>query len=166
MLKRETYITQDSRVEALNNRIYDRNIPSNKLPPNMNTRPVSTKYSLMPILDIRKDSVTGLHKYETHNTQTSFNPGTSNGPFSGYVANVNNESRLRNQYFAIQNCDKSTYIPSSNSDMYKVSVGGRNEIQTHNRLFQEYDLGNFNPNKYSIGTNIFSNFTRQQVKDL
>ena len=40
----ESYITQIDRVQDLNNRIYQRNIPSSNLVPNINTRAVSTKY--------------------------------------------------------------------------------------------------------------------------
>ena len=63
MLRNKTYITQIDRVQDLNDRIYERNIPSTNLPANINTRPVSTKYSLMPIFDIRKETKTPLENY-------------------------------------------------------------------------------------------------------
>tara|TARA_Y100000768_G_scaffold388373_1_gene383892 strand:+ start:4716 stop:5216 length:501 start_codon:yes stop_codon:yes gene_type:complete len=166
MLKNKTYITQIQRLEELNDRIYERNIPSINLPSNINTRSVSTKYSKMPIYDIRKDFSTLLDKHNPYIVEESFNPGTSKGPFNGFASNINNESRLRNQYFAIQNCEKSVYVPSSTSDMYEVNVSGRNEIQPHKDLFLKNDLGNFNPNKYNIGGNIFNNYTRQQIKEI
>ena len=50
--------------------------------------------------------------------------------------------------------------------MYEVVVGGRKEIQPHNDLFTNNDLGNFNPNTFNIGQNIFYNSTRQQIKDV
>jgi hypothetical protein len=37
-----------------NNRIYDRNIPSQILQPYLDVRPVMTKYSYFPIVDPRK----------------------------------------------------------------------------------------------------------------
>tara|TARA_B100000674_G_scaffold400591_1_gene346173 strand:- start:290 stop:790 length:501 start_codon:yes stop_codon:yes gene_type:complete len=166
MLRNQTYITQIDRVQDLNDRIYERNIPSTNLPANINTRPVSTKYSLMPIFDIRKESKTPLKKYEPYVVEDSFNPGSSKGPYNGFSSNINNESRLRNQYFSIQNCERSVYVPSSKSDMYEVSVSGRKELQPYNDLFSKNDLGNFNPNIHNIGQNIFSNFTRQQIKDV
>ena len=164
--KHESYITQIDRVQDLNNRIYERNIPSSNLTPNINTRAVSTKYSLMPIFDIRKETNTPLKKHEPYIVEETFNPGTSKGPYNGFASNVNNESRLRNQYFSLQNCEKSVYVPSSKSDLYEVTVSGRKELQTHNNLFSKYNLGSFNPNTHNIGQNLFYNFTRQQMKDV
>ena len=117
----------------------------------------------MPIFDIAKQKHVG--KYEPYVVEESFNPGSSK-PYNGFASNVNNESRLRNQYFSIQNCERSVYVPSSKSDMYEVSVSGRKELQPYNDLFSKNDLGNFNPNIHNIGQNIFFNFTRQQIKDV
>ena len=108
MLSNQAYITQIERTQDLNNRIYERNLPSKNLPSNINTRPVSTKYSIMPIYDIRKETNTPLKIHDKYMIKDTFNPGTSKAPFNGYSTNVNDESRLRNQFFAIQNCEKST----------------------------------------------------------
>lgn len=161
-----SYITQIDRIQDLNDRIYERNIPSSNLAPNINTRSVSTKYSLMPIFDVRKESNTPLKKHKPHIVEETFNPGSSNGPYNGFASNINNESILRNQYFSLQNCEMSEYVPSSKSDLYQVNVGGRKELQTHTKLFSNHNLGNFNPNTHNIGQNLFYNFTRQQMKDV
>ena len=52
----------NERVEKLNNRIYNRNIPSSNLQNSFSIRPVSTKYSVMPILDMHKKVVYQLKK--------------------------------------------------------------------------------------------------------
>ena len=39
-------------------------------------------------------------------------------PFSGFVENVDVESVLRNQIFALQKNDQAVYVPSSKSDLY------------------------------------------------
>ena len=50
---------------------------------------------------------------------------------SGFANSINTESSLRNQFFAPQSCDQAKYIPSTNVDMFKVSVTS----QQPNQLF-------------------------------
>ena len=38
-------------------------------------------------------------------------------PWYGFTANINAESSLRNQFFALQDCDQGKYIPSTTSDL-------------------------------------------------
>ena len=47
---------------SINNRIYDRNIPSQMLQPYLSVRPVMTKYSLMPIVSPRAPINTPLQQ--------------------------------------------------------------------------------------------------------
>ena len=166
MQKHPVYIKHIERVEDLNNRIFGRNIPSSEIQSCINTRPVSTKYSVMPIMDIRQETTVELKQSNPHNVSETFNPGSAKGPWSGFSSNINNESVLRNQFFALQNCEKSVYVPSSTSDLYEVNVGGRNEVQPFTDLFRKPDLGSFNPNIYNVGNNFFANNTRQQMKDV
>ena len=95
-------------------------------------------------------------------------PGTYKGPFTGFVNNIDNESILRNQFFALQNNEQSVYVPSSKSDMYEVNVVGSNIEQPHKDLFMEPNLASFNPNPNNekVGFNLFNNYTRQQVKNV
>jgi len=52
------YTCNHERVDEINNRISDRNLPSNSLQPQYSIRPVPTKYGYMPILDqYKKTSV-------------------------------------------------------------------------------------------------------------
>ena len=101
-------------------RSYQRNIPSQPLQPYLDARPVQTKYSIMPIVDPRKQINTPLVQCATFTPETIYNPGNDTGPWSGYASNINHESELKNQIFALQSCSQATYIPSSNSSLYQV----------------------------------------------
>ena len=50
------YICQQERTQQLNDRIFSRNIPSAQLQMQFSSRPVSTKYATMPILNPRAKS--------------------------------------------------------------------------------------------------------------
>ena len=115
--------------EQTNTRIYDRNIPSQMLQPYLNVRPVMTKYSHFPIVDPRKELNVKMEQMPTYNSQTIFNPGNSKSPWSGFASNVNLESELRSQVFALQKCDQSVYVPNINSDLYKYSYSPHNAKQ-------------------------------------
>jgi hypothetical protein len=151
-----------------NKRIYDRNIPSQMLQPYLDVRPVMTKYSYFPIVDPRKDLDTRLKQMPTYNSHTVFNPGNTQSPWSGFAGNINKESELRNQVFALQKCSQSVYVPKSTSDLYMYSYNPTQTIQTHSLLFEESTFNKFNPNPNDkvLGTYLFMNPTRAQVKDL
>ena len=122
----------------------------------------------MSIIDRRVVPTVPIKRVPTHNVNGNFNPGNAQAPWEGFAANINDESTLRNQFFAIQNCDKAAYVPSSRSDMYDVKVGGRVEMQPHRDLFAEPELAPFNPNPYNaiVGHNLFHNSTREQIKNV
>lgn len=162
----EVYHTNIDRYQQLNERIAERNVPSGNLQSYFSVRPVSTKYSLMPIFDQYKPSDVKIPITQNYNIGKTFNPGNSQGPWSGYANNVDIETVLRNQVFALQKGDKSVYVPSSNSDLYMYEVVGRNETQTHPYLFKNEQLPNFNPNTLNLGNEVFNNATRQQFKSI
>ena len=168
------YTCKYNQVDENNERIRERNIPSASLRPEYSIRPVSTKYALMPILDQRKKVNVPLHNYQNFNVDTVFNPGNAQAPWAGFASNINTESTLRNQFFALQKCEQANYVPSSNSDMYNVEVGGREEYDQFSdlvkpaapalgSLFVKPDLAPFNPNSCDIGKRLFNNHTRQQL---
>jgi len=156
--------------EQTNTRIYDRNIPSQMLQPYLDVRPVMTKYSHFPIVDPRKELNVKMEQMPTYNSQMIFNPGNSKSPWSGFASNVNLESELRSQVFALQKCDQSVYVPNSNSDLYKYSYSPHNakQSQSHSLLFQKESFCDFNPNPdvKLVGSGIFYNSTRTQVKEI
>lgn len=153
-----------------NQRIYDRNIPSQMLQQYVDVRPVMTKYSYFPVVDPRREVGVQMKQYPTFNPHTVFNPGNTQSPWSGFASSINTESVLRNQVFALQKCSQAVYVPSSNSDLYNYSFNPNQyqQYQQHNLLFNSETFDSFNPNPDPnvVGTYMFSNPTRAQVKDL
>jgi len=156
--------------EEENRKIYSRNIPSQPLQPYLDVRPVMTKYSYLPIVDPRRELSVKLEQMPTYNTNNVFNPGTNQAPWSGFASNVNLESELRNQVYALQKCSQSVYVPKSNSDLYKFSFKAENAKveQSHPLLFEANRFESFNPNPDSkvVGNNMFMNPTRVQIRDM
>uniref|UniRef100_A0A6C0B0B6 Uncharacterized protein n=1 Tax=viral metagenome TaxID=1070528 RepID=A0A6C0B0B6_9ZZZZ len=155
-------------TNSINTRIYDRNIPSHVLQPYVSVRPVMTKYSIMPIVDPRTPVSRPLTVQPVYNTEQVFNPGNNQAPWSGFATNINTESELRNQIYALQSCSQSVYVPSSNSDLYTFHFTNKNSNaqQPFPGLFQKDYFSPFNPNPENIGQGVFQNYTRQQTKDI
>jgi len=144
-----------------NGRIFDRNIPSSMLQPYISVRPVMTKYSILPIVDPRKELSVKLPVQPTYNISQTFNPGNNTAPWSGYASEVNKESELRNQFFALQRCSQSVYVPNSKSDLYDYQFRPlKQTIQPFPELFVKDQFSDFNPNPENIPQNIFNTPTR------
>lgn len=150
-----------------NTRWYDRNVPSQMLQPYLDVRPVMTKYSYFPIVDPRRKINTPLQQMPVFSPHTTFNPGNATAPWSGFASNINKESELRNQIYALQKCSQSVYVPSSNSDLYKYNFQPKQMSQTHGLLFEKTTFDSFNPNPKQdvMGSQMFMNSTRVQLKD-
>ena len=155
------------RQAITNMRTFERIIPSNPLQPYIDARPASTKYSLIPIVDPRKEINIPMVQRPTYNPKNTFNPGYR-APWSGYASNVNNESLLRNQVYALQKCSQSEYIPSSNSDLYVYKTQNSFPVeQPFKQLFEEQTFKQTNfKHKSHIGYDMFNNSTRVQLKNL
>ena len=151
-----------------NERIYNRNIPSQMLQPYLDVRPVMTKYSYLPIVDPRKPVSVPLQQMPTFNVQNTFNTGNTTSPWSGFASNINKESELRNQIYALQKCSQAVYVPSSNSDLYDYTFKTKTQSNPHDLLFKQEHFSEFNPNPSTklVGSGIFMNSTRVQVRDL
>lgn len=151
-----------------NQRIYDRNLPSQLLQPYLNSRPVMTKYSYFPIVDPRKELHVPLQQLPTYNVQKVFNPGNAVAPWSGFASNVNLESELRNQVYALQKCSQAVYVPNSSSDLYMYNFRTPKQHNPHELLFETSGFAQFDPNPSAsmVGTELFNNNTRCQVKGL
>jgi hypothetical protein len=151
-----------------NQRIYNRNLPSQMLQPYLDVRPLMTKYSYFPIVDPRKPINVSLNQMPTYNVNKVFNPGNTTSPWSGFVSNINLESELRNQVYALQKCSQSVYVPSSNSNLYEYKFKSIKEPNPHELLFQNNSFLQFNPNPDPsiVGASIFMNSTRSQVRDM
>jgi hypothetical protein len=159
---------QFERTDELNQRMQSRHFPDVGLAPNYDPRPVPTKYSHFPIVDRRAKPSVPMRPYLDHVVELNFNPGTSRGPSAGYFANVDKETVLRNQAFALQHgADQGVYVPSSQSDLYKVTVVSRpGEAQPFPQLFEAPQFASVqHPNIVpSIGGDVFANHTRTQLR--
>ena len=111
------------RVEELNNRIYARNqgdTPAFYFSP----RPVPTKYTF-PILDERKPAPPIKCK-PIFDTNTHFLPSTYS-PWSGKASTIDIETDLYRPKM---------FVPSSNSQLYKLSIPKTPGVQPHVHLFE------------------------------
>jgi hypothetical protein len=164
------YRGQFDRTDELNHRILERSVPDSPLPPNFTPRPVLSKYSLFPMLDSRMPSNTPIQPNYNYSLSTNFTPPVMNiGPVSGFINNVQLESDLRNQTYALsKGNDQTTYVPSSNSDLYKVYIPSAPSNQPHPKLFTEpVFCQKVHPNVQNaphIGQERFHNSTRVQMK--
>lgn len=151
-----------------NQRIYSRNIPSQMLQPYIDVRPVMTKYSYFPIVDPRKNISVPLQQMPTYNVHQVFNPGNTQSPWSGFATNINTESELRNQVYALQKCSQAVYVPSSSSDLYNYKFQTKKTQNPHELLFQNESFDSFNPNPSpgEVGVGLFNNPTRVQIKEM
>jgi hypothetical protein len=159
----------NSRTEELNNRMAQRNIPSGALQPQFDIRPVSTKYATMPMADQRAFATVPIQKQPIYSIANTFNPGSAQAPWGGFAENINDESRLRNQFFALQRgAGQACYIPAKSSDMYVANVPRTAEqvIQPFPDLFNKPQFDPFNPCLQNTGDNFFENCTRQQTKEV
>ena len=161
------YVCNSERANELNNRISQRNIPSQALEPAFSLRPVSTKYAIMPIVDQRAPANMPLLKYPKYNLEKVFNPGNAQAPWNGFASQINTESALRNQFFALQKADQAYFIPSSNSSLYTSNMAQLPDPPGHAGLFKEENFNYFNPNPQIeiVGNNVFNNNTRVQIKN-
>ena len=160
---------QNERVDELNSRILDRFHPDFQLQPNFDPRPVPTKYSHFPIIDMRRPAKEAYQPYPDFSTQTNFVPLGRAGPVAGYLNKVETESILRNQFFALQRgADQGVYVPSSDSELYNVEVVSvKRDEQPYPQLFDDYNRGFHTTNKnvdLVIGSDRFNNHTRTQLR--
>ena len=180
------FICNNDRVDEINQRILARNTTTDNLDILFDSRPESTKYTLLPSVNNKHhDNIIN----SAYNVKTCFNPGNTKGPWSGYVTNVNDESVLRNQVCALQKFPQAEYIPNSNSDLYTESIlnnsynnsGNYSNVeqifpnlfnnniypQNNENLDSTNHLDNLQKEDYlrNLGENLFNNYTSQQIKD-
>ena len=139
------------RIEELNYRMQQRNVatvPAFYFSP----RPVPTKYTTLPIVDINKPSSVDIIYNKSHNTQTDYLPASS-APWSGFADNIDIETQLKLE---------KNYIPSSKSSLYtKPKIPSTHDSQPFPGLFSDaisaYKTPVFNDRK------IFNNSTSQKI---
>lgn len=151
----------------LNLRINNRVFPSQELQPNYDPRPQATKYTQFMTVDKnqRNEEKVELRNYNKFNTSQVFYTGDSKAPTQYYLDSIDVESKLKNQFFALQKHDLAQYVPSTNSSLYTNKQHGYNEVPSKlevNGL--NYKINN-NRNKCNLAPNLFNNSTRYNVKN-
>jgi len=164
------YYGQNERVDELNDRMQSRHFSDSPLQPNFDPRPVPTKYAFFPVINRRTPLKEPVVPYLDYNLSANFNPGTQKAPPSGYLNNVDIENQLRNQHFALQHGSyQGVYVPSSNSDMYKVPVplGSQQDTQPYPDLFAQPQFNTVvSPDLTNIGQDQLFNHTRTQLRGM
>lgn len=161
---------QNERVDVLNDRILSRFSCDVPLQANFDVRPVPTKYSRFPVIDRVTPPKLGIKDRGDFRVSDNFAPVQSRGPVDGYFSQVDKESTLRNQFFAIQAAPQAAYIPMSDSDLYKVPMAApstRKEPQPHPALFDRYRMDVLAPVRNAdpaVGHKTFMNDTRVQLR--
>lgn len=148
-------------------RIFTRNMPTLNLDPYLSFSPMSTKYNKNEnyLTKRQTDLNENLLEYKTsYIPNMIFDPDIV--PWKGYRENVNKESVLRNQVYALQKCNQSEYVPSNNSDLYDYSLHVKQINMSHPLLFNEEEFSEVNPNDKTkmVGNEIFNNHTRNQLR--
>lgn len=167
-------IIKNTNIDQINEKISTRYFPDAELKPNIDFRPVPTKYSLFPIIDRKPEIIKNEKMYLEHHVELNFNPGNKKGPFSGYKNNIEIENILRNQKTFLNNDEiGSKYIPSLKSDLYVPQTFGNfrtknmvNEDPGNSLLFRNFTFDSSpHPNiSNQIGNHLFHNNTRVQLK--
>jgi len=154
------------RANTMNERAYSRLIPSQPLQPYLSVAPVQTKYTIFPVVNHRTPANERVTQQPVYNIRGTFNPGTS-APWSGFASEINTESSLRNQIYAIQKCSQAVYVPKSTSELYNVqfSVNNNQATQPFPNLFANYVAPNDSAKTMSKGPSLFNNSTRTMIQE-
>lgn len=162
----------DSRVQTLNKRVFERNIPDTILQSYFDPRPQNTKYHRFPLKDRVVKNSFPIVKRNDFQPRVHFNPGTFS-PFEGKLTNIDSESRVKNMFMSNQKYgNQNVFIPSSTSDLYindihKYSKVNPEYTNVHPFLQNQNEFASFNPDTYHINNNvIFQGHTRQKLKDI
>jgi len=141
-----------STVDEINGRLLARNLATGNVDVLIDSRPTPTKYT-RPLQNIIPTGPCNsrIMQYNT-NTANTFNPGDRKGGWSGFTANVNNESILRNQIYALQKFPQAQYAPNSTSDLYNSTIPANN-TSTAQGLFPNLFNANLVPPKSNPNQN-------------
>ena len=162
------FIKQKTHTEEMNQKILDRYESDMPLAPNLSSRAIPTKYTYFQVTPFQKESKIPVEEFPPHDSNTNFTPPVSLGPYSGYIENIDTESDLRCQTNPLEKGNpNSSYIPSSNSDLYKVQITSKEMEQPYPLLFKKDDYATSGQNNVSdlIGSKEFHNSTREQLKN-
>lgn len=162
-----------NRDTNMNRRIFARNIPSAPLQPNLDVRPIPTKYVVLPIVNGYPEPPPILTPpIPTFNISEVFNPGTRAGPWSGFAANIDAESCLRTKAHQVYNNPDNIYMPDSSDRVYPQPISSRHRVANNSAgsVPASYSSINFTPTTTqrelpNVGHQLFHNSTRTQQMD-
>jgi len=158
----------------INKRILERTMQFENIEALISPRPQSTLCT-MPLQNIiPHESCKAIilnyeNNYTLNSTTSNANTCNINGKWCKYVNNIDTESILKNQVYALQHAPHTKYVPDSCSDLYKS-----NTIKTYNNYnknMKQYNPSNISniPNIPNIpNTNfsiVFNEDTRQILKN-
>ena len=145
-----------------NQQAYHDSFPSSPITPILHDpRPASTRFVHFPIL-------VNARTYSNHETvyspETCFAPNVRNPP--NFAQKVDIEMDLRNQFVALQHgADQGIYVPSSTSDMYvQPTTDNLLAKQTPPPIINNHEIEKHMKTNH-IGTNLFHNHTRFQLRN-
>jgi hypothetical protein len=162
-----SYFGQNARTDEINARLNERLMTDVPLAPIYDPRPTPTKREYFPIVDVRSISSVSVPKYDDFSQEKTFYPGTRSAHPSGYMKNVDNESEIQNLNYRLKHSDDNVYIPSTNSELYRVSIPSRAGEHPYPNLSMEQTFSNPMAHNYlnpKIGSDLFYNNTRIQLK--
>ena len=104
------HIKKRTHNDVMNMNAFEHQIHRQNIEYKFDPRPVVTRY-------VKNPSTIQGPLFEVQNASQekhlSFLPNSKTGTFHGYARNVDSETVLRNQTFALQKCDQAQYIPDS-----------------------------------------------------
>ena len=148
----KAYITQFSRTEDLNKRIYSRNYPSQNIMMPIPFRSITTR-TTMPV-PVKQNDTEKINCIQGE----VFIPGNDSGTYYlDYARSIDIDSTLKNIDKNLETDANifNSYVPSSNSDLYLENYNTDVEIQNL-RTTQ---------GKKIHSNETFNNHTRQQLKN-
>ena len=165
MNERKVSLCHMNRDTQANEKRFQRNFPSTWLKPNFDLYPIPTKYTTMHVLDQRPEPKVEVMQTQPYNPHLVFNPGNRKAPWEYFAENIDMESNLRNQFFALQKDDRRYYFPETNSDLYVNEVSPGAPIPQKFPLLQKKEIFlDNNPNTCNLAPNMFHNHTRTNFK--
>ena len=160
---------QMDKANEINERMSSRYFADSPLEPQYDPRQVQTKRTLFPLVKNSQHTVEPELPYPVYRPQSNFNPGNRRAPSSGFIHNIDVETVLRNQTFALQHgASQSVYVPSSSSELYNVTIASSPSVQPYPNLFATPMFSNqMHPNLagVNIGNERFFNHTRTQLRN-
>ena len=147
--------------EELNERISKRNIPSEELKPNISFRSVPTQRTILPIVNPSLNACVSLREFKPFEVDKIFNPGNAQAPWNGFARNIDIDSNLRNQFFALQKAPQSKFIPNSFSSLYEYPLAG-NSYRSNSLSSINFKTDLEGIPEDLLGKNYFNNNSRNQ----